>query len=95
MFEQQGYEVALERPIPGDGFVDVVAERPGERVAVEIETGKSDIKMNLRNALAAKFDRVVLVAASPAGVAACQRAVGQLNDDERGSVELMTWLDVS
>jgi hypothetical protein len=94
MFEQQGYEVALERPIPGNGFVDVVAERPGERLAVEVETGKSDVRANVRNALAAGFDRMILVATSPSAAAACQRAIAQVTDDQAGKVELMTWLDV-
>ncbi len=94
-FEQRGYDVALEQPVPGDGFVDIVATRPGERVAIEIETGKSDIKMNLRNALAAGFDRIILMATSPSAVAACQRAIDVAGDDVPGGVELMTWLDVS
>lgn len=47
MFQQKGYETALEQQVDGNGIVDVVAARPGERVAVEIETGKSDIKANL------------------------------------------------
>ncbi len=45
-FEKQGYEVTAEHAIPGDGAVDLLAERPGERVAIEVETGKSDIKAN-------------------------------------------------
>jgi hypothetical protein len=94
-FEGKGYEAALEQPVPGDGFVDVVAERPGERVAIEIETGKSDIESNVRNALAAKFDRVVLMATSPSAVAACQRTIDGVDIRLRASVELMTWLDVS
>lgn len=94
-FEREGYEVTLEQPVPGDGFVDVAAERPGERVAIEIETGKSDIKANLRNALVADFDRVVLVATSPTATTPCQRAIEHLPDDQAASVELMTWLDVS
>ena len=90
----KGYEVALEQPVPGDGFVDVVAERPGERVAIEIETGKSDVKANPRNALAAEFDRVIVVATTPAAATTCQRAVDDLADDVRLGVELLTWLDV-
>jgi len=82
----------LEHPIKGDGFVDVVAERPGERVAIEIETGKSDIKMNVQKLRGLGFDRVVLVATSPSAVAACQRA---LDTTRTRNVELMTWLDVS
>ena len=91
-FEQQGFEVVLEHPIKGDGFIDVVAQRPGERVAIEIETGKSDIKMNVEKLRGLGFDRVILVATSPSAVAACHRALDAAGKRE---VELMTWLDVS
>jgi predicted RecB family endonuclease len=30
-----------------NGAIDILVEEPGEKVAVEIETGKSDIKKNL------------------------------------------------
>ena len=98
-FEEKGYDVALEQPIDGDGIVDVVASRPaptsplskGGLRGVEIETGKSDIKMNLEKLRGLGFDRIVLVATSPSAVAACQRAIDALGDHR---AELMTWLDV-
>jgi hypothetical protein len=95
MFEQQGYEVAHEYHIAGDGFVDVVAERPGARVAVEIETGKSDIAGNLAKLRDAGFDRVVFVATSPAAVSACQRVIDKHGGVSRMPIELLTWLDVA
>lgn len=91
-FEEKGYDVALEQPIDGNGIIDLVASRPGERVAVEIETGKSDIRTNLEKLQGLGFDRVVVVATSPSATAACQRALGALDNRQ---VELMTWLDVS
>jgi energy-coupling factor transporter ATP-binding protein EcfA2 len=95
MFEQRGYEVAHEYHIEGDGFVDVVAERPGARVAVEIETGKSDIAGNLAKLRDAGFDRVVFVATSPAAVSACQRVIDKHGGVSRMPIEMMTWLDVT
>ena len=96
-FEERGYEVSREHPIEGNGAIDILAERPGERVAVEVETGKSDIAENLRKIRDAdfKFDRVVLVATSPSAVTACQRAIEALTEPARPPVELFTWLDVS
>ncbi len=79
-----------EHPVPGDGFIDLLAERPGERVAIEIETGKSDIAANVANAPRAEVDRIVLVATSPAAVAACQRVIEDASD-EGVPVELMNW----
>ncbi len=93
-FERQGYDIAIEFHIPGDGHVDLVASRPGERVAIEIETGKSDIDANLKKLRDVGFDRVVLVATSATAVGACEKAIRADTDDQPYPVELMTWLDV-
>ena len=74
---------------------DLLAERPGERVAIEGETGKSDIPGNLGKVLAADFGGVVLVAISPVAVIACQEAVECVPEVSRTHIVLMTWLDVS
>ena len=66
---------------------------PG-RVAIEIETGKSDIRKNVSKVLEAGFDRLVIVATSPVAVGACHRAVDAEGQQSGVSVELMTWLDV-
>ena len=79
--------------------VDVVASRPartsplskGGLRGVEIESGKSDIKTNIKKLRGLGFDRIVLVATSPSAVPACQRALDALGDRR---AELMTWLDV-
>jgi len=91
-FEGKGYAVTREHPIEGNGAIDILAEKPGHRVAVEIETGKSDIKANLSKTTDAGFDRVVLVATSPAAVGSCQKAIDAFDCRE---IELLTWLDVS
>ena len=93
-FGRRGYEITREHPIPGDGAVDLLVERPGERVAIEVETGKSDIGKNLAKVRNEGFDRLVIVATSPAAVSACHRAIGQAGLEKDPSVELMTWLDV-
>ncbi len=46
-FQARGYKVTKEYQVPGDGIIDVLAERDGERIAVEVETGKSNIEANL------------------------------------------------
>ena len=94
-YQARGYEVALEHPVPGDGFVDVVAARAGERVAIEIETGKSDIAGNIDKLATAGFDQVILVATAPAAVTACQRAIERAREAgrDRLPVKLLTWLD--
>ena len=94
-FESQGYAVTHEHLIKGNGSVDLLAERSGKRVAVEVETGKSDIKANVANVCNDGFDRVILIATSPSAVTACQQAVDSVKRGERPQVELLTWLDVS
>jgi len=92
-FEKEGYKTKREHPVKGNGAVDILATRPGETVVVEIETGKSDTKENLAKIAHAGVDRVVLVATSPAGSEACQRAMASVAGGP--PVQLMTWLDIS
>jgi hypothetical protein len=92
-FEDDGYRVTHEAAIPGDGAVDLVAESAGTRVAIEVETGKSDIVANLTKLRTAGFERIVLVATSAAAVAACQRAIQQAASG--APPELWTWLDLT
>jgi hypothetical protein len=60
-FQEHGYQVNLETPRKS-GWVDVAAEKNGRKIAVEIETGKSDYLGNVRQNLAAKFNKIVIVA---------------------------------
>ncbi|MCK6478697.1 MAG: DUF87 domain-containing protein [Planctomycetes bacterium] len=59
--ESQGYAVEREVPIDG-GVVDLVATRGQERVAVEVETGKSDALGNVARLAGKGFTRVLVVA---------------------------------
>jgi Holliday junction resolvase-like predicted endonuclease len=92
-FEKEGYETRREHPIKGNGAVDILATRPGESVVIEVETGKSDTKENLTKIAHAGFDRIVLLATSPAAIEACQKAMASVSSDL--PVQLMTWLDIS
>jgi hypothetical protein len=91
-FENQGYHVSREHAIPGDGVVDLVAENDRERVAIEVETGKSDIAQNVRKLAGAPFDRVVILATSPAAMEACQRAFALCGEPLHA--QLITWVDL-
>lgn len=93
-FEREGYDVKCEHPVKGNGAIDILATRPGEQVAVEIETGKSNIKENLNKIENAGFNKIVLVATSPGAVSACQKVIDSSRKSQTSVVELMTWLDV-
>jgi len=57
----QGYTVHEEYPIGGGKAIDLVAEKDGKRIAIEIETGKSDVEGNIRKCLANGFEDVWVV----------------------------------
>jgi hypothetical protein len=94
-FEAKGYAVTREHVIKGNGAIDLLAERPGERIAVEVETGKSDIEANLAKMKKGDFDRVVLLATSPEAVTLCQKAIAGREGAGSPPIDLMTWLDIS
>ena len=60
-FGQNGYKVQFEVPRKS-GRVDVVALKEGEAIAIEIETGKSNVVKNVRDDLLEGFQRVIVVA---------------------------------
>ena len=92
-FNKEGFETTREHPIKGNGAIDLLAERPGQRVAVEVETGKSDVVENLTKIQKGDFNRIVLIATSPIAVTVCQKAIEKTKS--KIPVELMTWLDMS
>ena len=94
-FRGRKYEVTCEHPIKGNGAIDILAERPGERVAIEVETGKSNIKANLLNVGKGNFDRIIIVATSPAAVSSCRKAFEAVDCGNKRAIEWLTWLDVS
>jgi hypothetical protein len=51
----EGYEVTEEFPIGQGKTIDLVAEKPGERIAVEIETGKSNPSANIEKCMTSNF----------------------------------------
>jgi len=94
-YEELGFAVTREHRVNGNGYVDLHAESHNERIAIEIETGKSDIKANLTKLQDAGYDRIVFVATSPVAVSKCQRVVASCENTTAPPVDLLTWLDVS
>ena len=60
-YREQGYQVQFEVPRKS-GRVDVVATKNSEKIAIEIETGKSNYMRNIQQNLGAKYDKIVVVA---------------------------------
>jgi hypothetical protein len=51
LYRKKGYTVSFEYRIEDGKFVDAVAEKDGIRIAIEIETGKSDYVYNVKKDL--------------------------------------------
>ena len=66
LYRARGYRVEVEAPRAAaiGGRVDVLATRTGESIAIEIETGKSDIVENVRCDVRAGYTHVLVVATS-------------------------------
>ncbi len=77
-YENQGYNVKLEAPCSG-GKVDVLAYKPGKRIGIEVETGKSNVIVNVRRCLRAKLDKIVIVATTDAAAEKVQRELAKAN----------------
>jgi len=58
---KEGYEVQLEAPVGNGQTIDVLSERGDETLAIEIETGKSDVGANVRKCPTGRGRTVFLV----------------------------------
>lgn len=55
-----GYQVEIEKPLGQGKAIDIVASKDGMRVAIEVETGRSDVVASVMKGLVGSFDRVLL-----------------------------------
>ncbi len=94
-FSSKGYDVSCEHPVKGNGAIDILARKGGIQIAVEVETGKSNIRANLNKIKNAGFDRIILVATSPTAVTACQKAIDSTERNQSPQIEQLTWFDMS
>ncbi len=74
----EGYQTEFESPRPdGQGRVDILARKGPERLAVEIETGKSDVVRNVRQNLKAGFTRVFVAATDETALSKVERQLAR------------------
>lgn len=88
-YAARGYIVAKEAPLPLGGAVDVVASKQDERVAIEVETGKSDPVANIQKALNAGFDKVVSLATNSSTAEATELALQAASEPINSSLSEM------
>jgi hypothetical protein len=60
-YRKKGYAVTYEYKLPGGRAVDLVAEKDGKKIAIEIETGKSDAIYNITKNSVKGFDHIVCI----------------------------------
>ena len=60
-YRKNCYKVTFEYKIGKGKSVDVVAEKEGKKIAIEVETGKSDYVYNIKKDLDYGFDEVLIV----------------------------------
>jgi len=88
LFKEQGYQVRLEAPRL-DGRVDVLAQKGGESVGIEVETGKSDVVKNVKQDLRARFTRVLIVATDEKAMTKVVQQLGKAGLIILGRVEIV------
>jgi len=59
--KQNGYHIEIESPIGEGKTVDIVAAKDGQRLAIEIETGKSNVMDNIRKLCSGNFSKIWVV----------------------------------
>ena len=62
ILKNKGFDITFEKPIGEGKTVDVVATKNNKQIAIEVETGRSDILSNINKCLQAKFDKIIIVA---------------------------------
>ncbi len=94
MAEEYGYKASLEVPTPdGHGQVDVLLEKEGKMIAVEISvTTSPEWELhNIQKCLIAGYEKVVVCSTSPAKLQNIQRLLKEtLAEQEQGRVAFIS-----
>ena len=86
-FGEQGYQVELEVP-RRSGRVDVVARKENMKIAIEIETGKSNYLRNVQQDLAAKYNKVIVIATDKSAFNKIEKQLAQAGLLIAGRIEI-------
>lgn len=62
VLKDKGFDITFEKSIGEGKSVDVVATKNKTKIAIEVETGRSDILSNINKCLEANFDQIIVVA---------------------------------
>jgi len=87
-FREQGYNVEFEVSRQS-GRVDIVAQKDSERIAIEIETGKSDFVRNIQQDLAAKYNKILIIATNKLAFKKIEKKLAQAGLLIAGRVDIV------
>ena len=93
-YSKQGYHVQMEAP-RHNGRMDILAHSSTTSIAIEIETGKSDVVQNVRQDLLSPVDQILVIATDTTVQAALikQLQAAELFPHERVTVKTATAID--
>ena len=87
-YREAGYQVCFEAPRKR-GRVDVLAQRAAESVAIEVETGKSDVVWNVKQNLLEGFSRLIVVATDESARSKVERQLARAGLILPGRIEVV------
>ena len=86
---KQGFAVQVEKALGMGKSVDLEARRDGKKIAVEVETGKSDAINNIRKDLEAGYDRILVVCLNETVRKQIQDQVGKISFDGKDRIRIL------
>ena len=98
LLRRQGFAVQAEKALGMGKAVDLEARRDDQKIAIEVETGKSDVIGNIRKDLEAGFDKVMVVCLEDGLKSKILDKMKELNLNQTGQVAVVNLkqaLDVS
>lgn len=87
-FREHGYRVEFEVSRES-GRVDVVAQKDDEKIAIEIETGKSNFIRNIQQDLAAKYNKVLVITTDKSAFKKIEKKLAQVGLLIAGRVDVI------
>lgn len=75
-FKSKGYKVNAE-VLRASGRTDLVAIKPGKAIAIEIETGKSDVVQNIKQNMLEGYNPIVVVATNKTAFCKVEERIAQ------------------
>lgn len=94
LLRAQGFAVQVERKLGMGKSVDLEARREGKKIAIEVETGKSDVVSNIRKDIEAGYDRIVVVCLEEGLKTKIICQINKLNQDGKDRITVVNLKEV-